>query len=141
MYKIGNLISKGHATGKLKTYKLIKEEFKNESYLELPPYMRVPVARLRMSTHPLRIETSRYNLPMPIPAEECYCWFCQSSLVEDVSFSIRVQPVQHIAREKRTYELYCSLLNPAFSHLNNVDKCKYVLCAFEYCRNIFASSL
>ena len=49
---------------------MIKEEFKNESYLELPAYMRVPVARLRTSTNPLRIETGRYNLPgMPIPAE------------------------------------------------------------------------
>ena len=46
-------------------------------------HMRIPVARLRASTHPLRIETGRYNLPMPIPAEECYCWFCQYSLVED----------------------------------------------------------
>ena len=26
--------------------------------------MRVPVARLRTSTHPLRIEPGRYNLPM-----------------------------------------------------------------------------
>ena len=47
-------------TGKLRSYKLIKEDFKRESYLELPPYMRVPVARLRTSTHPLRIEIGRY---------------------------------------------------------------------------------
>ena len=54
---------------------LIKEDFKRESYLELPSYMRVPVARLRTSAHALRIETGRYNLTVAIPADECFCWF------------------------------------------------------------------
>ena len=44
-------------TGKLRLYKLIKQEFKQEEgYLELPSYLRVPVARLRTSSHILRIE-------------------------------------------------------------------------------------
>jgi len=81
IYNTGNLNL--DTTGKLRSYKLVKEDFKRESYLELPPYMRVPVARLRTSTHSLRIETGRYNLPVPIPAEERYCWFCQNGSVED----------------------------------------------------------
>ena len=53
-------------TGKLRTYKLIKEDFRREIYLTLPPYLRVPRTRLRISAHPLRIETGRYNLPAPL---------------------------------------------------------------------------
>ena len=33
-------------TGKLRTYKLIKQELKLEKYLELPTHLRVPVTRL-----------------------------------------------------------------------------------------------
>ena len=43
-------------TGKLRTYKLIKQELKLEKYLELPTHLRVPVTRLRTSSHSLRIE-------------------------------------------------------------------------------------
>lgn len=38
---------------KLRSYKLIKQEFKQERRLELPSYLREPVARLRTSSHPL----------------------------------------------------------------------------------------
>ena len=71
-------------SGKLRSYNLIKEDIKRVSYLELPSYMRVPVARLRTSAHPLRIGTGRYNLPAAIPADERFCWFCQNGSVEDV---------------------------------------------------------
>ena len=119
--------------------------------------MRVPVARLRTSTHTLRIETGRYNLPMPIPAEERYCWFCQNSLVEDECHFLFECNLYDTLQEKSALINYCSLLNPAFSHLNNVDKwrfisaatdshltyifSKYVSYAFEYHKNIFVSSL
>ena len=44
-------------TGKLRLNKLIKQEFKQEEgYLELPSYLIVPVARLRTSSHILRIK-------------------------------------------------------------------------------------
>ena len=144
-------------TGKLRTYKLIKKEFKSESYLDLPPHMRVPVARLRTSTHPLRIEIGRYNLPTPIPAEERYCWFCQNSLVEDECHFLFDCSLYDTTQEKSALLNYCSLLNPAFPHLNNVDKwrfisesaatdmhltyifSKYVSCAFEHRRSIVSS--
>ena len=144
-------------TGKLRTYKLIKKEFKSESYLDLPPHMRVPVARLRTSTHPLRIEIGRYNLPTPIPAEERYCWFCQNSLVEDECHFLFDCSLYDTTQEKSALLNYCSLLNPAFPHLNNVDKwrfisesaatdthltyifSKYVSCAFDHRRSIVSS--
>ena len=110
-------------TGKLRTYKLIKKEFKNESYLELPQHMRVSVARLRTNTHPLRIEIGRYNLPTPIPAEERYCWFCQNSLVEDECHFLFDCSLYDTMQEKSALLNYCSLLNPAFP---NVDKWRFI---------------
>ena len=113
-------------TGKLRTYKLIKEDLKRESYLKLSPYMRVPVARLRTSTHTLRIETGQYNLPVPVPAEERYCWFCQNGSVEDECHFLFECNLYSTLQENSTLTNYCSLLNPAFTSLNNVDKWRYI---------------
>ena len=56
-----------------------------KKYLNLPPHLRVPTSRLRISAHSLRIEslTGRYSLPTPIHADKRYCWFCTNQLVED----------------------------------------------------------
>ena len=137
-------------SGKLRSYKLIKEDFKRESYLELPSYMRVPVARLRTSAHPLRIEIGRYNLPAGIPADERFCWFFQNGSVEDEFHFLFDCHLYTSIEEKSELIRYCSILNPAFTHLNNVDKwsisltsdsyliyifSKFVLTAFELRRN------
>ena len=74
-----------NTAGKLRTYKLIKEDFKREGYLKFPPCLRVPLTRLRTSSHALRIKTRRYNLPAPLPVEERLCWFSTEDqpMVED----------------------------------------------------------
>ena len=75
-----------NTSGKIRMYKLIKEDFKREGYLTLPPYLRVPLTRLRTCSHTLRIETGWYNLPTSLPVEERICWLCTDSdqpLVED----------------------------------------------------------
>ena len=123
---IGNLKFRD-TTGKLRSYKLIKEDFKRESYLELPPYLRVPVARLRTSAHPLRIKTGRYNLPVPIQPEDCYCWFCQNGAVEDKLHFLFDCNLYSTLQEKHTLTNYCLLLNPAFSNSTNVDKRRFIL--------------
>ena len=46
------------STGKLQSYKQIKDVFQKEMFLTLPhPYLRVPYTRLKISAHSLRIET------------------------------------------------------------------------------------
>ena len=72
------------STGKLRSYRLIKDKFHREMYLTLPLYLRVPHTRLRISAHSLQIETGRYNLPAPLPVQERTCWFCtKEQAVED----------------------------------------------------------
>ena len=50
------------STGKLRTYRTFKHDFRMEAYLNLPVYLRIPVTKFRVSAHPLRIETGRYAL-------------------------------------------------------------------------------
>ena len=52
-------------------------------YLDPPPHLRVPVAKLRTSSHSLRIETDRYNLPVALPPDERTCLFCDDDSIED----------------------------------------------------------
>ena len=63
-------------TGKLRTYKLFKRSLSYESYLDLPPHMRVTLTRFRISAHHLHIETGRYACPSPVPVEERHCAHC-----------------------------------------------------------------
>jgi len=39
-----------------------------EPYLFVPTYFRIPLAKLRISCHPLNIEAGTYHLPSPIPS-------------------------------------------------------------------------
>ena len=113
-------------SGKLRSYKLIKQVFKCEEYLELPSYLRVPVARLRTSSHSLRIETGRYRLPQPIPAEERFCWFCSNGSIEDeFHFLFNCNLYNHM-EEKRDLIDHCLTLNSTFINLTNEDKWKFI---------------
>ena len=53
------------------------------AFMEVYSHLLVPVAQLRTSSHPLRIETGRYNLLMALPVEEHTCWFCNNGAVEN----------------------------------------------------------
>ena len=113
-------------SGKLRTYKLIKREFKMEKYLNLPPHLRVPTSRLRTSAHSLRIETGRYNLPTPIPANERYCWFCTNQLVEDELHFLFDCDLYKPMPEKVKLMEHCASLNQSFAFLSNLDKWKFI---------------
>ena len=48
--------------GTLVLYKELKQYFEDENYLtELPSKLRIPLAKLRLSSHQLLIETGRYS--------------------------------------------------------------------------------
>ena len=113
-------------SGKLRTYKLIKHEFKMEKYLSLPPHLRVPTARLRTSAHSLRIETGRYNLPAPVPADKRYCWFCTNQLVEDELHFLFDCDLYKLMPEKDKLMEHCKNLNRAFPFMSNLDKWNYI---------------
>ena len=132
-------------TGKLRTYKLIKHDFKMEKYLNLPPHLRVPTARLRTSAHSLRIETGRYNFPTPIPAEERFCWFCSNQLVEDELHFLFDCDLYKSMPEKDKLIEHCSSVNHSFAFLSNLEKFKFISFAeqpktiFLFCKFVAAA--
>ena len=129
-------------TGKLRTYKLFKEELKFEDYLYLPPKLRLPLTKFRVSAHQLRIEIGRYHRPRPLPVEERICLHCDSGEVEDeFHFLVNCQLYKSIREQliKR-----CVDINGCFHHLAREEKLRiimkqldpstlanYVRCAFK----------
>ena len=71
---------------KLRTYKLFKTQYKLEPHLMSPTNLNhtYALARFRISSHNLRIETGRYTKPKT-PANERLCLYCPSQSVEDES--------------------------------------------------------
>ena len=51
-------------------------EYKPYNYLNLPPHLRLPLARLRSSAHCRMIELGRYTFHPQHPPEEGVCTYC-----------------------------------------------------------------
>ena len=112
------------STGKLRTYRTFKHDFRMEAYLNLPVYLRIPVTKFRVSAHPLRIETGRYALPQPIPPGERYCWFCQNTVEDEVHFLLECPAYEdnrkHLQRSNTN-------LNRNFVHWPNGFKFNFIM--------------
>ena len=114
------------ASSKLRTYRLFKNTLKYEPYLNLPPYLRVPLARLRTSAHGLKIETGRYTIPNPTPVEERLCDLC--GVTEDeVHFLINCPMTDN--KERSNLFGHCTSLLPSLIlDTSPQETSSYLLC-------------
>ena len=81
-----------YENNKLRTYSTIKDAFALEPYLTQSPLsIRRDITRLRISCHPLAIETGRYSQPK-IPVEYRLCELCNMNCVEDEYHMLLVCP-------------------------------------------------
>ena len=72
----------------LNMYKHLKTDFMFENYLNvLPERLRVPLSRLRLSSHSLRIETGRYGRAR-IERNQRLCVLCDSDIDDEYHFVI-----------------------------------------------------
>ena len=80
----------GKTGNKLRTYKLVKNEYEAEHYLTRGLSFRVAraIAKLRLSAHDLAIETGRRARPH-VPASERYCKFCTGQVEDEIHFLIQ----------------------------------------------------
>lgn len=78
-----NQINNSDDNPKLRTFKLFKTEFKLENYLTKIKNLNhsLALARFRISSHNLRIETGRYDQPKT-PPENRICNYCDTRSVE-----------------------------------------------------------
>ena len=73
----------------LTTCKHFKTDFTYEKYLNiLPKRLRVPLIKLRLSSHPLRIETGRYGRAR-IERNQRQCILCNSGIEDEYHFVIK----------------------------------------------------
>ena len=104
-------------------YKLFKRSLSYESYLDLPPHMRVTLTRFRISAHHLHIETTRYACPSPVPVEERHCAHCVSTIEDEPNFLLNCPNYSNLRAP--LLEL-CNHLLPS-SHLSTMDQFIYLL--------------
>ena len=109
---------------KLRNYALFKFSFETEPYVQkyLARNKRSLFAQLRCGILPLRIETGRYNQTL---LNDRICEYCTSGLVEEeyhFIFSCNLySPMREHLLDK------CEELHPNFSHLEEVEKSRFVL--------------
>ena len=77
-----DLINK-NVNNKLRTYSKFKNKFRMENYiLQNQLSRRSNFTKIRISCHPLAIETGRYTMPKT-PVENRVCLFCNLNAIED----------------------------------------------------------
>ena len=70
-------------SGKLSAYRLFKSDFKLENYLCFSPvHVRINLTKLRISSHYLQIEMSRFSIPIT-PRHLRLCINCPENILED----------------------------------------------------------
>jgi hypothetical protein len=94
---------------KLRTYRLFKQSFASENYLNLAcPAKRKCMAQFRLSAHRLKIETDRFSCKNKyIPPEERICEHCNMNKSEDESHFLTECTAYNTPRNK----LYSNLLH------------------------------
>jgi len=111
---------------KLRTYKLFKTNYCLEPYLtsNLPKKTYTNIARFRVSSHNLKIETGRHDKPKT-PIEERKCDKCNGDEIEDELHCLIICSANVMPR----IELFKKATNviPNFFNLNNVEQFKALM--------------
>jgi len=95
---------------KLRTYVLVKQELKQEKYLEVRDRWGVPeLTKLRGGANRLKIEKGRYS---KIPPEQRICDFCNTGEVEDEKHFLVRCPLYCTLREGLWRDIYPLLRQP-----------------------------
>ena len=112
-----------HNKPKLAVYSQYKTEFATEVYCEMniKRSQRSLVAKLRLGTLPIRVETGRYN---GIEREKRLCLVCKDGSVEDESH-VMFHCQAHNKERKVLFDSACKL-NPHFLSLGAVHKIAYL---------------
>ena len=108
----------------LSTYRILKNTFGFEPYLEMihKDKFRIAMSRFRASSHILEIERGRYTSPIT-PREQRKCPQC-TNLVEDENHFMLVCELYH--NERRALFSKINGINPDFLLYSSADKFLYI---------------
>ena len=87
------------ATPRLSIISKLKENpCRISMYLKCSPALRKSLARLRLSSHNLCIETGRWTKPTPTPRDHRFCYFCKDVVEDDLHFLFVCPKYDHLRR-------------------------------------------
>ena len=97
--------------------------FERDPYLNLPPHFWVPITKLRISCHPLEIETRHYTIPSLIPSSERICWCFEGKVEDELHF---VFQCQNLLERANLLQFCHDKLNYCYNFLEDVNKFKLI---------------
>lgn len=88
---------KKNNSGKLLFYSKLFGDYILKDYLsfDMPKSLRSLLTRIRISAHPLNIETGRYSKPI-IPSKERFCKFCTNEVEDELHFLFQCNTYNNI---------------------------------------------
>ena len=126
---------KNNNEGKLCFYSKISSSFELKDYLKynLKKSDRSWITKIRISAHPLAIETGRYSRPK-IPASNRTCKFCTNTVEDEVHFILKCPKYKHLREKIKIFKDNDvdteKLLNPS-TEANAREICIYLREAFK----------
>ena len=116
-----------HGSNKLRTYRLFKNYFIFEPYLEWgSDEKRRLITQFRISSHQLEIERGRYK---NIPASQRICKLCNADVEDEIHFLLSCQKTEKIRKEILN-EIEDKFTN--IKALDNKSKFVWILSAEDY---------
>ena len=117
---------------KLRTFRLFKDNYQQEKYLNLIQdiNIRKQFTRLRISAHNLMIEKGRHRRPKPLPVDKQICRYCNLGNIEDeLHIIIKCNHFSHV--RKKLYEKLNEIF-PDFDKYNDQDKFIFLMKCSDY---------
>ena len=114
----------GNGLNKLRTYRTFKSTYDVEHYntIILPRLHRSALAKFRMGTAPIRIETGRYER---IPADRRFCFHCESCIEDEIHVLVECPLYEDLRRE--LYDYCTTRTSDNLNNLNDCDKLSAIL--------------
>jgi hypothetical protein len=108
--------------GKMRSFKLFKEEFKTEKYLlsSLNRHEIKAIAKIRLSSHNLTIETGRYTRPKATPPEQRICPLCHTGVEDEKHFILLCKTLDKLRSDTIGHKL---LTNDEDQNFATIMKC------------------
>ncbi len=133
MEKCTNDIPDSEYYSKLRTYKTFKLYFKQEIYLsEIKDYRYIiALARFRISSHNLKIETGLYSNPK-LEVNLRKCIYCDSHETEDEVHLLNERKLLYSKCSKYIHDIYIMNHNVAFIHIITSTEPTVILATAKY---------
>ena len=113
---------------KLRSYKVIKDEYKLETYLltDIDKKFVSYFTKLRISNSKLMIEEGRHH---NVPIENRICPLCKTDIENEFHFVKECTQLHNL--RQHLFESLTEIV-PAFANMNTDDKFRFIMISYDY---------